>query len=138
LPDNRPARITITASPASPRVGDVVTFTVRVDDPDGSGLGCESFDADAAGLEPASKAGVDPHPKQTRCTSTSLLAQDRYGPWDPPPSAAPREVTFTTTYNVAGTRTAAYETDDAGLCEADAPCPVRSKELVLTVQPVGD
>src|SRR5262245_38037189 len=45
---DRPTVITIELSPAAPRIGELVTFTVTIDDPDGPPISrCEFFHPDA-------------------------------------------------------------------------------------------
>jgi hypothetical protein len=138
LAPDQPAEISIVASPASPRVGETVTFTVTVIDPDGTGPACESFDPDAKDIEPPAADGGEGVPTQGSCAGASprSVSLARYGPWDPPePTPSRHEVTFTATYTVPGQRTAVYETTDVGRCDAGATCPSHSKEIVLTVQP---
>ncbi len=136
VPD-RVAVISITATPAEPRVGEEVTFTVTMDDPDGSATyrWCHGFHFDVHGADP-----VDPEDVDTGETSPlgfcALSRQDPdftpYGPWDPPPPFH-RVETLTNIYEGTGERTFRYTGDQVGPCEPE--CPEAVAELTITVVP---
>lgn len=84
---NSPVRITITTSPAHPRVGDVVTFRVHVVDPDAPVNCCNIFSA----VWGASGQSI------VRCSHAP------HGPWDPPARKRGEEtLKFTHRFDKAG------------------------------------
>ena len=122
--DNRPAAISIVASPARPAIGEKVTFTVTIDDPDGRPISrCYSFDPDAMHVEPSGQA------------NTTVICADGvapgYGPWDPPPPWHAVE-TYDITYQVAGDHVVRYQTEEAGRTSSDS-VPRASAELTVNV-----
>lgn len=114
---NRPAVVTLTPSPVTPRVGEEVTFTVTVEDPDGApDLPCTLFDSGGT-------IGLG------ACTSVD---ESRHGPWDPPPPSS-RVETYSASFLTAGTFTVRYETAELGRCDGD--CPMVKVFLDITVVP---
>ena len=134
LPANRPTHITIASEPGTPVVGQPVTFTVTVDDPDGQGPGrCGQFDADVTHAEPTTTTAAQPASTCMMTASADPAATHGYGPWDPP-STVPGHVvlTYTVTYQDAGPHTVSYSTFDVGQC-GDNPCPRPDKQLTFDV-----
>ncbi|MEO7556268.1 MAG: hypothetical protein ABIV94_06650 [Acidimicrobiales bacterium] len=126
---NRPATITLSASPPQPRVGEPVTITVTFDDPDGEPPGrCWSFftsydDITTSG-DPAGENLCGDH-----------FYFERHGPWDPPPPWHWTQV-YTTTYGAPGIRRVRYWTEEAGPGPCPGACPWQaSADLLLTVAP---
>lgn len=83
-------------SPAAPKAGQTVTFTLRAVDPDShfvlDGIWCDNSGYSFGDNSPGHACAV------------SCAAVNEYGPWDPPPPQ-PGDLTFTMqhTYNTAGT-----------------------------------
>lgn len=118
---NHPATITITASPAQPHVGEVVTFTIAIDDPDGEPISrCFSFNPDDPGVssEGLCADGVAPG----------------FGAWDPPPPWH-HEETRTVTFSVAGEHRVTYSTEEAGPGDGSGNPPRAGAEFTLEVSP---
>ncbi|HZQ28671.1 MAG TPA: hypothetical protein VFA94_13325, partial [Acidimicrobiales bacterium] len=90
-----PASLTVTFSPANPKAGDTVTFTVHHHDPDTNVVAC--------GTEDYGDQSVG-------CAADYPACQTRYGPWDPP-AKKPDDGTNTIshTYKAAGTYTVRIE-----------------------------
>jgi hypothetical protein len=91
---NAPLTIEITKSPAEPKVGQVVTFTVHSSDPDAGPIysthSCE-----------AGESFGDEDSPPTRCPGSCV--PPGYGPWTPPPrQPGSLDETFTHTYTEAG------------------------------------
>jgi hypothetical protein len=102
LPD-RPLRIAVTQSPANPTTGELVTFHVVFDDPDGP-IGCVAKEFDGvSGV--SNECGYYP-------------ACDRYGAWPPPPpSPGHDERTYTETYQHPG-----HYTFEIDVTQYNTPC----------------
>ena len=138
LPANRPTKITITSDPGTPVVGQPVTFTVTVDDPDGQGPGrCGEFDADVTHAEPTTTTAAQPASSCMMTASADPAASHGYGAWDPP-STVPGHVvlTYTVTYEDSGPHTVSYSTFDVGQC-GDQGCPRPDKQLTFDVDPAS-
>ena len=104
---NHPATIEITMSPAQPRVGEQVTFTVTIDDPDGRPISrCYFFRND----DPVGQS-------QGVCADGFSPG---YGPWDPPPPWHAVE-TYSTTFSEAREHRVEYETPEEGPCDTGCP-----------------
>lgn len=104
---NSPVRITITTTPAHPRVGDVVTFRVRVVDPDAPVVCCNIFSA----VWGASGQSIQ------RC------ARGPHGPWDPPARRRGEEnLTFTHRFDKAGAFKIRFQAvRQSRTCTGDSP-----------------
>ena len=85
--------VSIQYSPAQPAVGDLVTFTVTISDPNTSVYTCGHVSFGAGGPD-------------ENCDTQSAPCQTRYGPWDPP-AEHPDSVTtgYTYRYDKPGTYT---------------------------------
>jgi hypothetical protein len=107
---NAPATITVSTSPPVPRVGDVVTFTVHVADPDTpiSESPCVEYTFG----ERAEVGGT--------CAAHCPAIPVRYGAWEPPP-ARPGDSTFKMehVYATAGIFEAKFEVT-VGMCNPRA------------------
>jgi hypothetical protein len=109
---NAPATISVTTTPAVPRAGDVVTFTLHVTDADSritSANPCMQY---------TFGEGVD-----GKCIADCSAHAPQYGAWDPPPPE-PGDATFTMrhAYATAGVYNAKFEVTP-GLC-GPRPSPV--------------
>jgi len=105
---NSPISISVAVSPENPHVGDVVTFTAHVVDPDASPI--------IAGEQTCNPPGYG-DVGTSRCTAR--CAAPGYGPWTPPArQRGERTVTYTHTYSDAGSYTAHFWFGSAG-----ASCP---------------
>jgi hypothetical protein len=136
LPANRPTHITIASDDPTPVVGQPVTFTVTVDDPDGQGPGrCGDFDADATHVEPTTSTAAKTASACAMTASADPAASHGYGAWDPP-STVPGHVvlTYTVTYQEDGPHKVSYSTFDVGQCGDDG-CPRRDQQLTVDVDP---
>lgn len=129
---NRPVIVSITASPAMPRVGEMVTFTVTIDDPDGdpehrcSSLSGLAFWTTGMGELPEESGGFG------LCGGGS---REGFGPWDPPPPWHAVE-TYQGYFGSAGDYPVTYTTEETGRCDGALDClPGGSAEVVLTVLP---
>ena len=85
--------VSLQYSPKAPAVGDLVTFTVTISDPNTSVYTCGHVSFGAGG------------PDQN-CEAQSASCQTRYGPWDPPAKQADSVTTeYTYKYQNPGTYT---------------------------------
>jgi hypothetical protein len=93
---NAPVTVQITFSPEHPRVGEEVTFTITISDPD------------AAEIRNSTGLCLD-EPYSACASSMRFTPCDRYGPWDPPPRK-PGSWTWTSdhTFQQSGTFRASY------------------------------
>ena len=108
---NQAMTVQVTPSTSSPKVGESVTFTVVVSDPDARiDRECNSLIVYGDGQGPPGCA-----------TTASCVA--RFGAWTPPERRADRyEVTFTHTYATAGDVTASFTfKSSSGICGPDDP-----------------
>lgn len=133
---NRPLIITITPSNPTPRVGEVVSFTILREDEDGSpisGMDTYTFDADA--LDPVTQEDLD-----TGDFGGVAIHGDGippgYGPWDPPPPLR-SEFVMSTTYEGVGERRVVVTSTQTGLCgtQGDFECPTVTAEVPVIVVP---
>ena len=113
---NTDPTITIQMSPAVAHIGEVMTFTVTYDDPDGPPHSrCEQFHPDT--LRP------DPLPLGAYPWTAGYCAdgdRDLHGPWDPPPPEH-RVMTYTYAYDgEPGMRSITFSTEQGGRCPAPA------------------
>lgn len=132
---NRPLTVSVTVSPEQPRVGETVTFTVVIDDPDGQPISwTHSRIFDLAGVDPVSEEDVTTG--DFGATIHGDGVPPGYGPWDPPPPWH-EERSYTTTYEGSGQRTFQYMTNQTGRCgsQGDVDCPEVTAELAITVVP---
>lgn len=133
---NQPLMITITPSNSTPRVGEVVNFSIVLEDEDGAPIsGLHTYTFDAEELDPVTAEDLD-----TGDFGGVAIHGDGvppgYGAWDPPPPLR-SEVTLSTTYEAPGARTVVYTATQTGLCgtEGDFQCPTVRAELVVNVVP---
>ena len=100
-PSNGPMTVSVTFSPSHPRAGEVVTFHVVAEDPDGR-IWSDSYDfGDGTAL------GVRSHPD---CSGA-------YGPWTPPsPTPGRLDKTYQHAYSAAGSFTATFRYRSWGPC----------------------
>jgi len=104
---NQPLTVSASASPTNPRVGDVVTFTVQVVDPDHPVTdNCAEIDFG------------DGQRAQLPCSHPQC--PDAHGAWEPPP-AIPGNQTFTYTHQYAAERP--YTASFTFHTDQDPPCP---------------
>lgn len=99
-PRNQPMRITVTADPPAPRVGETVTFTITEDDPD------SSFNGYTFSAEYGNGNGYHASLNAPR---TPPFCQVAYGPWGVP-TGTPGHKNFTlkNTYSEPGSYTATF------------------------------
>lgn len=91
---DRPMTVEVTAVPATPRVGEPMTFHLVLRDPDGVSYGSTLFDYGDMGIGDS---------ERSQC--------DKFGPWDPPAPGPDRAVEvqdITHTYRLAGTYEATF------------------------------
>ena len=101
-PANQALTVSITVSPVPTATGDVVSFHVVAEDPDGR-IGTRSVDyGDGTG---ETSGGVPPCPDPA------------HGPWTPPPPTPERvEATYQHTYSAPGSYTAVFRVRSFGPC----------------------
>ena len=102
---NQPLTIKVTVTPEAPRAGDVVTFHVVVDDPDGGNLQGYGDTIDYGDGTPY--LGVIGH---LDCFPV------KYGPWDSAARPVHEELSFAHVYEHAGTYTATFKFAAHGNC----------------------
>jgi hypothetical protein len=106
LPPNRPLTVKLSYLPTAPKVGETVTFSVTVDDPDGRML------LDRAGM--ANNYGDGP---PERGPMAIVDCTERYGPWTPEaPIPVHADLTFRHVYAAAGTYTVSFPFKAIGNC----------------------
>lgn len=106
MPPNQPISVKVTYSPTAPKAGETVTFSVTVDDPDGSTLLDRNGIANDYG-DGSPGSGVGGH----------VDCVERFGPWTPDaPNPVHADLTFRHVYAVAGTYTASFPVKSLGDC----------------------
>lgn len=116
--ENAPMRLSIVASPASPRAGQEVKFTLVADDPD-----ADQF-CSAPGLVFGDGDNTNAFVKSV-CWGTGLNCEAAFGPWSPPAKRPGHlELTWPHTYDAPGTYTVEY-TQNSGWPKGapDSPWP---------------
>lgn len=106
LPPNQPITVKVSYLPTAPRAGETVTFSVTVDDPDGSRI----VDRDGLGNDYGDGTSTVRPNAHVDCF-------ERFGPWIPdPPEPFHADLTFRHVYKVAGTYTVAFPFKTLGDC----------------------
>jgi hypothetical protein len=107
---NAPATVTIAKDPAAPVVGETVTFTMHITDPDSGKY------AAIPGCSPSGRFGDGTGPNSPVCIADCV--GPGYGLWDPPKTEpADLKYTFRHAYTKAGNYTAVFSLQLAQ-CEA--------------------
>ena len=128
----------MTALPASPRVGELVYFSVTIEDRDGTGR----FEDGEHSFSITGDAVWDPNTPYATSgglyMSARVMANDggdeQYGPWDPSPWSI--EEGYTAMFTTPGDHVIRYETEEPSYCPPESVCPnVASVELIVTVLP---
>lgn len=131
LPNNQPLTVNVSFSPAAPKAGDSVTFTVEVSDPD------HAVTSNCAVVEYGDGYSEPPAPCPVPTCGPA------HGPWDPP-AAQPgtQRFTYSHIYAAAGSYTArfVFHTDKDTRCPQPDPygnTQAADKGVVVVAPPAG-
>lgn len=107
---NAPLTVTVTASPATPKRGEAVTFSVVVDDPDAR------ITRNFNNSRNFGDGVVDAAP------SSPVSCPQQFGVWTPPPRAPDHyEVTFQHVYAAEGRYSASFSFESSSGCGGPGP-----------------